>query len=77
MHIGEGVYITVNQWKRVQASRKDSLFVKELAVCIWGTSTLADRSLEGKQCPTIKATPRPPLTPHKYKALKSKYDVDA
>ncbi|XP_076842987.1 BEN domain-containing protein 5-like [Brachyhypopomus gauderio] len=70
-HIGEGIYINTNQWKRVQGNSKDSLFVKELAVCIWGTNILANRSLEGKSCPTTKTTPRPPLTPHKLRALKN------
>ncbi|XP_056615875.1 BEN domain-containing protein 5-like [Triplophysa dalaica] len=68
--IGEGVLIHSEKWKKIQANLKDSLFVKELAVCIWGTSTLANRSLEGKSCPTTKSDPRPPLTPHKYRAIK-------
>ncbi|KAI7810757.1 BEN domain-containing protein 5 [Triplophysa rosa] len=68
--IGEGVAIHIEKWKKIQANLKDSLFVKELAVCIWGTSTLANRSLEGKSCPTTKTDPRPPLTPHKYRAIK-------
>ncbi|XP_057181139.1 uncharacterized protein LOC130548405 isoform X4 [Triplophysa rosa] len=37
--IGEGVAIHSEKWKKIQANLKDSLFVKELAVCIWGTST--------------------------------------
>ncbi|XP_057210568.1 BEN domain-containing protein 5-like [Triplophysa rosa] len=68
--IGEGVAIHSEKWKKIQANLKDSLFVKELAVCIWRTSTLANRSLEGKSCPTTKPDPRPPLTPHKYRAIK-------
>nr|XP_023681381.1 BEN domain-containing protein 5-like isoform X2 [Paramormyrops kingsleyae] len=68
--IGEGVFVHSGKWKKIQDNIKDSLFVKEMAVCIWGTSTLANRSLEGKSCPTTKSDPRPPLTPHKFRALK-------
>ncbi|XP_065136261.1 BEN domain-containing protein 5-like [Paramisgurnus dabryanus] len=71
VEIGEGLVISMEKWKKIQLNMKDSLFVKELAVCIWGSSTLANRSLEGKSCPTTKSTPRPPLTPHKYRTLKS------
>ncbi|XP_073720069.1 uncharacterized protein [Misgurnus anguillicaudatus] len=71
VEIGEGLVISVEKLKKIQLNMKDSLFVKELAVCIWGSSTLANRSLEGKSCPTTKSTPRPPLTPHKYRTLKS------
>ncbi|XP_077060987.1 BEN domain-containing protein 5-like [Siphateles boraxobius] len=71
VNIGEGVVIHREKWMKIQLNVKDSLFVKELAVCIWGTSTLANRSLEGKSCPTTKSDPRPPLTPHKVRTLKS------
>ncbi|KAI2645514.1 BEN domain-containing protein 5 [Labeo rohita] len=57
--IGEGVFVHSGKWKKIQDNIKDSLFVKEMAVCVWGTSTLANRSLEGKSCPTTKSDPRP------------------
>ena len=56
-------------WSRIQNSTRDSLFVKELAVAIWGTKTLGERSLTGKECPTTK-TSRQPLTPQKLQTLK-------
>ncbi|CAM4558656.1 unnamed protein product [Leuciscus chuanchicus] len=71
VNIGEGVVIHRDKWRKIQLNVKDSLFVKELAVCIWGTSKLANRSLEGKSCPTTKSDPRPPLTPHKVRTLQS------
>ncbi|KAL7403911.1 hypothetical protein ABVT39_006794 [Epinephelus coioides] len=45
------------------------MFVKELGVAIWGTKTLGERSLTGKECPTTK-TKRMPLTPEKLHTLK-------
>ncbi len=74
--IGEGVVIHSEKCKKIQANLKDSLFVKELAVCVWGTSTLANRSLEGKSRPTTKSDPRPPLTPHKFRVLKGRRCVN-
>ncbi|KAJ4931310.1 hypothetical protein JOQ06_025607 [Pogonophryne albipinna] len=35
------------------------MFVKELAVAFWGTETLGERSLTGKECPTTKTTRQP------------------
>lgn len=59
VHIGCGVWLREDVWKRVQAHTKDSLFVKELAVAIWGTAILKTRSLTGKECPTTKGDARP------------------
>ena len=56
-------------WARIKNSHRDSLFVKELAVAMWGTKTLGERSLTGKECPTTK-TSRQPLTPEKLTTLK-------
>ncbi|XP_033970598.1 BEN domain-containing protein 5-like [Trematomus bernacchii] len=46
------------------------MFVKELAVAFWGTDTLGERSLTGKECPTTKTT-RQPLTLQKLWGLKA------
>lgn len=73
VHIGCGVWLREDVWKRVQAHTKDSLFVKELAVAIWGTATLKTRSLTGKECPTTKGEAKPPLTPTKLKALRGMF----
>ncbi|XP_049457196.1 BEN domain-containing protein 5 [Epinephelus fuscoguttatus] len=67
--LGGGVWIRKDVWARVQTNGRDSLFVKELAVAIWGTKTLGDKSLTGKTCPTTK-TNRQPLTPQKLQTLK-------
>ncbi len=43
-------------WSRIENNTRDSLFVRELAVAMWGTKTLWGRSLRGKACPTTKTT---------------------
>ncbi len=56
-------------WSRIQNNTWDSLFVKELAVAIWGAKTLGERSLTGKECSTTKTT-KQRLTPQKFQTLK-------
>ncbi|XP_026119089.1 BEN domain-containing protein 5-like [Carassius auratus] len=72
IHLGGDVRVRREAWSRIQNSTRDSLFVKELAVAIWGTKTLGERSLTGKECPTTK-TSRQPLTPQKLQTLKVCY----
>ncbi|XP_076129126.1 BEN domain-containing protein 5-like [Alosa pseudoharengus] len=70
IHLGQGVWIRAEVWRRIGSSLKDSIFVKELAVAVWGTATLKNRSITGKECPTKKGEARPPLTPKKLRAVK-------
>ncbi|XP_059395948.1 BEN domain-containing protein 5-like [Carassius carassius] len=72
IHLGGEVRVRREAWSRIQNSTRDSLFVKELAVAIWGTKTLGERSLTGKECPATK-TSRQPLTPQKLQTLKVCY----
>jgi len=41
----------------VKSSTTNSLFVKNLAIAVWGSETLRDSSLEGKTCPRFKDRP--------------------
>ena len=70
--IGAGISLTSIQWDALQCQKKHSLFVKGLAVAVWGTGNLKDRSVEGKVCPRYKSTreARAPLSPQKVKAMK-------
>lgn len=52
-------------WRKIHSTTKDSLFVKELAVAIWGTVELRGRSVSGKECPTKNTEAKPPLSPYK------------
>ncbi|XP_046392336.1 BEN domain-containing protein 5-like [Ischnura elegans] len=52
----------------------DSLFVKNLALAIWGPETLACRSVTGKRCTAIQdSVPKPPLSPKKLDYIKEKF----
>ena len=64
------MWINEAKWGMVAANTKDSLFVKELAVAVWGSAVLKNRSLTGKECPTSKAAAKPPLTPEKVTAVR-------
>ncbi|KAI2647182.1 BEN domain-containing protein 5 [Labeo rohita] len=69
IHLGGDIRLRKEAWSRIQSNTRDSLFVKELAVAIWGTKTLGETRLTGKECPTTKTT-RQPLTPKKLQTLK-------
>ncbi|XP_071455381.1 BEN domain-containing protein 5-like [Hetaerina americana] len=52
----------------------DSLFVKNLALAIWGPETLSCRSVTGKRCTAIQdSVPKPPLSPRKLDYIKEKF----
>ncbi|XP_041833804.1 BEN domain-containing protein 5-like [Melanotaenia boesemani] len=70
IHIGNEVWLREEVWNKIQATRKDSLYVKELAVAIWGSSELKQRSVSGKECPTKNTEAKPPLTPDRLGTLK-------
>lgn len=70
VHLGQGVWVCGEVWRRICTTHKDSLFVKELAVAVWGTAALKERSISGKECPTKRGEARPPLSPGKFRAVK-------
>ncbi|XP_077516182.1 uncharacterized protein LOC144126110 [Amblyomma americanum] len=45
VHVGHGSYVPVAAWNRLLALGSESTFCKQLAVCLWGNETLAQRSL--------------------------------
>ncbi|XP_041840410.1 BEN domain-containing protein 5-like [Melanotaenia boesemani] len=71
IHIGNEVWLREEVWNKIQATRKDSLYVKELAVAIWGSSELKQRSVSGKECPTKNTEAKPPMTPDRLGTLKA------
>ena len=73
IHIGSNVWINKAKWEMVVANTKDTIFVKELAVVVWGTATLKNKSLTGKECPTTKGEAKPPLTPTKVTAVRGMF----
>ncbi|XDV13858.1 hypothetical protein PO909_002173, partial [Leuciscus waleckii] len=70
IHIGNTIWIREEAWKKINSATKDSLYVKEMAVALWGTNTLKSRSVSGKECPTNKHSAKPPLTPSKLQVLR-------
>lgn len=52
----------------------DSLFTKKCALQLWGSATLAERSVTGRKCNSKKdSTAKPPLTPEKVSLIKGMY----
>lgn len=74
IHIGGDVWMHSNRWSAICNEPKHSMFVKNMMVAIWGTSTLKGKSLEGKICPRFKGdrAAKPPLTPTKVSVMKGK-----
>nr|XP_055023119.1 BEN domain-containing protein 5-like [Misgurnus anguillicaudatus] len=70
--LGGTIHLRKEVWEKIRSSTRDSLFIKELAVAVWGTKTLGERSLTGKECPTTKSS-RQPLTPKKVKIVKATF----
>ncbi|XP_048010657.1 BEN domain-containing protein 5-like isoform X4 [Megalobrama amblycephala] len=69
--LGHGVMISTEKWDIVRRVVGDSNFCKSLAVVIWGTTVLKQRSVTGMKCNAKKtADAKPPLTPEKVSAIK-------
>ncbi|KAJ8050392.1 BEN domain-containing protein 5 [Holothuria leucospilota] len=60
------------QWEALRRHPKHSLFVKNLAVSVWGSEILKNRSVHGKACNRFKGKKetKQPLTPVKLDAVK-------
>lgn len=62
------------KWHQLQRTQGDSKFTKNLAVMIWGTETLKNRSVTGVATKKKKdALPKPPLSPSKLKIVRGKW----
>ncbi|XP_045913162.1 BEN domain-containing protein 5-like isoform X2 [Micropterus dolomieu] len=71
IHIGKDMWLREEVWRKIHSTTKDSLFVKELAVAIWGTVELRGRSVSGKECPTKNTEAKPPLSHTSLESSKS------
>lgn len=73
MHLGGGIWVDEEKWHQLQRTQGDSKFTKNLAVMIWGTETLKNRSVTGVATKKKKdALPKPPLSPSKLKIVRGK-----
>ncbi|XP_051855693.1 BEN domain-containing protein 5 isoform X2 [Antechinus flavipes] len=66
VHLGSGIWVDEERWHQLQVTQGDSKYTKNLAVMIWGTDVLKNRSVTGVATKKKKdAIPKPPLSPHK------------
>ncbi|XP_072863414.1 BEN domain-containing protein 5 isoform X2 [Chlorocebus sabaeus] len=66
VHLGSGIWVDEEKWHQLQVTQGDSKYTKNLAVMIWGTDVLKNRSVTGVATKKKKdAVPKPPLSPHK------------
>ncbi|KAM8930086.1 BEN domain-containing protein 5 [Pelodytes ibericus] len=71
VHLGSGVWVNEEKWHQLQATQGDSKYTKNLAVMIWGTDVLKNRSVTGVATKKKKdAIPKPPLSPHKLSVVR-------
>ncbi|KAM5148251.1 BEN domain-containing protein 5-like isoform 1-T1 [Mantella aurantiaca] len=71
VHLGSGVWVNEEKWHQLQATQGDSKYTKNLAVMIWGTDVLKNRSVTGVATKKKKdASPKPPLSPHKLSIIR-------
>ncbi|KAL4634900.1 BEN domain-containing protein 5 isoform X1 [Arapaima gigas] len=72
VHLGGGIWVDEEKWHQLQRTQGDSKFTKNLAVMIWGTETLKNRSVTGVATKKKKdALPKPPLSPSKLKIVRA------
>ncbi|MEE6495473.1 hypothetical protein FKM82_002061 [Ascaphus truei] len=71
VHLGSGIWVDEEKWHQLQVTQGDSKFTKNLAVMIWGTEVLKNRSVTGVATKKKKdAIPKPPLSPHKLSVVR-------
>lgn len=47
VHLGSGIWVDEEKWHQLQVTQGDSKYTKNLAVMIWGTDVLKNRSVTG------------------------------
>lgn len=78
VHLGGGIWVEEEKWHQLQRTQGDSKFTKNLAVMIWGTETLKNRSVTGVATKKKKdALPKPPLSPSKLKIVRGEVDPES
>ncbi|KAK2495413.1 hypothetical protein MC885_002985, partial [Smutsia gigantea] len=71
VHLGSGIWVDEEKWHQLQVTQGDSKYTKNLAVMIWGTDVLKNRSVTGVATKKKKdAVPKPPLSPHKLSVVR-------
>ena len=77
VHLGSGIWVDEEKWHQLQVTQGDSKYTKNLAVMIWGTDVLKNRSVTGVATKKKKdAVPKPPLSPHKLSIVRGESCVE-
>lgn len=78
VHLGSGIWVDEEKWHQLQVTQGDSKYTKNLAVMIWGTDVLKNRSVTGVATKKKKdAIPKPPLSPHKLSIVRGSSPHDS
>ncbi|KAM7306955.1 hypothetical protein ISCGN_010597 [Ixodes scapularis] len=74
--LGQGIYVTATAWSTVCKSKKNSIWVKELAVAMFGDRVLLESCVNGKHSSKFPGRPpKPGLCPHRIEVLKDMYQA--
>ncbi|XP_040071579.1 spindle pole body component 110 [Ixodes scapularis] len=72
--LGQGIHLNRLVWEEVDRSGKDTIFVKELAVALYGPRELMERSAKGKHSPRYPGLPKKPaISPVKLAVIEDCY----
>ncbi|CAN7989765.1 unnamed protein product [Ixodes pacificus] len=74
--LGQGIHVTATAWSTVCKSKKNSIWVKELAVAMFGDRVLLESCVNGKHSSKFPGRPpKPGLCPHRIEVLKDMYQA--
>uniref|UniRef100_A0A147BBL7 Putative dna polymerase iii subunit gamma and tau n=1 Tax=Ixodes ricinus TaxID=34613 RepID=A0A147BBL7_IXORI len=74
--VGSGIHFTAVSWMTVCDSKKNSIWVKELAVAMFGDRVLLESCVNGKHSSKFPGRPpKPGLCPHRMGVLKDMYQA--
>ncbi|XP_029829632.2 BEN domain-containing protein 5 isoform X2 [Ixodes scapularis] len=72
--LGRGIFLASQAWEDVQGCAKTSIFVKELALALYGSQELMARSAKGRHSPRFPNQPKKrPISPNKLAVIQDCY----
>ncbi|XP_046407804.1 uncharacterized protein LOC124172394 [Ischnura elegans] len=75
--LGKVISLPKEKWDLVMRNTKDSIFIKDLAVAVWGSEALKGRSVVGIPCRRLMskgAVSKPPLTSAKLNDIRATFE---
>lgn len=74
IHLGQGIWLPKQTYCDVVFSATtNAIFVKNIAMAVYGAQYLKEHSVKGKACNKTKSTPRPAIDPKKALAIKGTF----